>query len=344
MSKLNAFAQDEKSRMALQVQRELSDYQRAFPLSAHSVGSAGVCRAEGWNIAFQLLDGDFDLDEALARSLIAGAKVRSPSAVQASWMDQYLEGETPDVVGSKDRLMFELNHAVTGPGSIFGNAGALRQAAHARIEKATAEALRAAVIQVESGTVLSVKINEYMTLYNANKSGQGRPRPRIRIRGLPIQVITPALGQSMRTAAMGMGANAVLRSTDMLKVQRLAGLAANSHWTGQAAFLTGKMGGGVLTFAPSAALDVYHSLERDLAGDLRFNRQKFVMASAKSQSGNLLGLAGGSLVGAGFAIAGFTAAPVILMALLGGVLVQAVWGWSGGADWAGAAAERALKH
>lgn len=141
-----------------------------------------------------------------------------------------------------------------------------------------------------------------------------------------------------------MGANAVLRSTDMLKVQRLAGLAANSHWTGQAAFLTGKMGGGVLTFAPSAALDVYHSLERDLAGDLRFNRQKFVMASAKSQSGNLLGLAGGSLVGAGFAIAGFTAAPVILMALLGGVLVQAVWGWSGGADWAGAAAERALKH
>lgn len=344
MSKLNAFAQDEKGRMALLVQRELIDYQRAFLVGAHSASSAGVCRADGWNIDLQQLDGDFDLDEALARRVIADAKVRSPSAVQASWMEQYLEGETPGDVGSKDRLMSELKNAVTGPGNILGNAGALRQAANARIEKATADALRLAVFQVESGAVLSVKVNEYMTLYNANQSGKGRPRPRIRIRGLPMQVITPALSQGMRTAAKGMGANAVLRSTDMLKVQRLAGLAAGSHWTGQAVFLNGKIGGGVLTFAPSAALDIYHSIERDMAGDPRFNRQKFLIASAKSQSGNLLGLAGGSLVGTGFAIAGLTAAPVILMALFGGMLVQAVWGWSGGADWAGGAAERALKH
>ena len=42
MSKLNAFAQDEKGRMALLVQRELIDYQRAFLVGAHSASSAGV--------------------------------------------------------------------------------------------------------------------------------------------------------------------------------------------------------------------------------------------------------------------------------------------------------------
>lgn len=344
MSKLNAFAQNEKIRVTLQVERELVNYQNTFPWQASSTGGAGVCRADGWNIFFQQLDGDFDLDEGLARSVIASVQGSTRNAVSGSWMGQYLGGETSGQVGSIERFRSELDNAISGPGNIFGNTVALKQAANVHLKEMTADALRAAALQVESGAVQSVKINGYMTLYNANKSGKGRPRPRVRIRGLPMQVITPALSQGMRAAAMGMGASAVMRSTEMVKVQRLAGLAASSHWTGQAAFLNGKMGGGVLTFAPSAALDAYQSIERDMAGDLRFNRQKFMIASAKSQSGNLLGLAGGSLVGAGFAIAGLTATPVILIALFGGVLVQAVWGWSGGADWAGAAAERALKH
>jgi hypothetical protein len=121
-------------------------------------------------------------------------------------------------------------------------------------------------------------------------------------------------------------------------VKKLTRLAAGSHWTGKAAFLNGKIGGGVLTFAPSAALDVYNSIERDMSGDMRFNRQKFVIASAKSQSGNLLGLVGEAVAGVVVA-----AAPVILVTLIGGVAVQMIWGATGMADWAGSAAERALK-
>ncbi len=76
-----------------------------------------------------------------------------------------------------------------------------------------------------------------------------------------------------------------------------------------------------------------------------------MIASAKSQSGNLLGVGGGWLAGyaaGAVAVAFFgvslTAAPLILIGLVGGVAVQLIWGASGGADWAGSVAERALKR
>jgi hypothetical protein len=133
--------------------------------------------------------------------------------------------------------------------------------------------------------------------------------------------------------------------------KKLTRLAAGSHSTIKTAFLNGKIGGGVLTFAPSAALDVYNSIERDMSGDMRFNRQKFMIASAKSQSGNLLGMAGAALAiaGAGVfatAVVGvtLTGAPLIIIGLIGGVAVQTIWGGTGMADLAGSMAERALKR
>ena len=137
---------------------------------------------------------------------------------------------------------------------------------------------------------------------------------------------------------------------NLLLLKRLSTMAAVSYWAGKTVFVNGKIGGGILTFAPSAALDIYSSVERDMAGDMRFNRNKFLIASAKSQSGNLLGMAGGALAAAGagvFAIAivgvTLTAAPLIIIGLIGGVGIQMIWGASGGADWAGSAAEHALK-
>lgn len=193
-----------------------------------------------------------------------------------------------------------------------------------------------------------------MTLYNANKSGKGSPRPRLRIQGLPLQVITPALAPGARMAAQYGSTSARALTLGGKDTQHLGRFAASLHWSSAGALLNGKMGTGMLTFAPSAALDVYNSLEQDLRGDSRFNWQKFGVASAKSQSGNLLGLAGGVFLSAGVGVAAvaitgvaltgvaLTTTPLIVIGLIGGVAIQVVWGTYGGSDWASTTAQRAL--
>ena len=188
-----------------------------------------------------------------------------------------------------------------------------------------------------------------MTLYNANKSGKGSPRPRLRIQGLPMQVITPALAPGARMAAQYGSTSARTLTLGGKETQHLGKFAASQHWSSAGALLNGKMGTGVLTFAPSAALDVYNSFEQDLRGDSRFNWQKFGVASAKSQSANLLGLAAGTIT---VKVLGATAigmttlagAPLILIGLGLGITIQAIWGWRGGSDWAGSTTEQAFRN
>lgn len=348
MSASNSFAHEEAIRRNRRLQQDLAAYQKMLPQNSRLVGGGGICRADGWDISYQQLNGEFDLDEVLAKNMVTSAQTSAPGATEGTWLAQYLLGDVTGDIDTTPRFKSELNNAVAGPGNILGNINALKQAGNALYQKSTIDALQAAARRIESGAAISIKINEYMTLYNANRSGRGRPRPRVRISGMPMRVITPALGQGMRAAASG--ANAAMKATDLLAARRLGNMAAASHWTSKAAFLNGKIGGGILTFAPSAALDIYSSVERDMAGDMRFNRNKFLIASAKSQSGNLLGMAGGALAAAGagvFAIAivgvTLTAAPLIIIGLIGGVGIQMIWGASGGADWAGSAAETALK-
>ena len=95
-----------------------------------------------------------------------------------------------------------------------------------------------------------------------------------------------------------------------------------------------------MSIAPSAALDIYSSLEQDLQGNRTINWRKVGVASAKSQSGNLLGWGAGALVGAvAVAVIG-VGAPAILIGLAFGAGVQIVWGTSGGANWAESEAKR----
>jgi hypothetical protein len=345
LSTPNSSAHEHAIQQNRRLQRDLAEYRKSLPTNSRLVGGVGICRSDGWDISYQQLSGEFDLDEFLGKSMIASAQASSPKATEARWMEQYLLGDVTGDIGTEIRLNSELNNAAAGPGNILGNLNAIKLAGNAAVQTGTTEALQAAARKIESGASRSIKINEYMTLYNANKSGKGRPRPRVRISGMPMRVISPALNQGMRAAASG--ANAAMKSADLLAARKMGNLASANHWTSKAAFFNGKIGGGILTFAPSAALDIYSSIERDMAGDLRFNRNKFLIASAKSQSGNLLGLVGGAgfiafgtIIFGGAALAG---APIILIALVGGVLVQATWGSTGGADWAGSAAEHALK-
>jgi hypothetical protein len=95
----------------------------------------------------------------------------------------------------------------------------------------------------------------------------------------------------------------------------------------------------VLAFAPSAAIDVYKNVSRDLQGDLKFNSNQFWIDSAKSQSGNAAGWG----VGLFFALAMGTSAPVIITGLLLGVGVQLLWGALGYGDMAAAQVEKMQK-
>ena len=340
---------------------EVDRYRSILPPQYSHHGGDGMCRADGWNVSNEQLDGDFALDDVLANDIVSsalGSSARSmrsaPSAGSAfsasqdratekAWLEQYLYGDPAGSVGSVDRMLNESRNAAAGPGNVLGNVNALKQAANAAVQSTSARALEAGAKKIASGTASSIKINQYMTLYNANKSGKGSPRPRLRIQGLPMQVITPALAPGARMAAQYGSTSARTLTLGGKETQHLGKFAASQHWSSAGALLNGKMGTGVLTFAPSAALDVYNSFEQDLRGDSRFNWQKFGVASAKSQSGILMGLGAGAIAG-GVAVVGFGAvgAPVILVSLFIGVTAQIIWSATGMADKAGSAAERAL--
>jgi len=194
-----------------------------------------------------------------------------------------------------------------------------------------ADKIKTGLKAIEKGGAATVQINQYTTLYNANKSGKGAPRPRIRFRGLPVQTVTEALGAEARAVAYG--ANAAMRTQQALRAAQIGQMAASLNASGKPAYW-GKLsrGGGVLTFAPSAAIDLNNNISRDLQGNVNFNGRGFVKDSVKSQSGNILGAlatAGVTVFAGGVVLAG---APLIITALLAGVAVQMVWGATGMGD------------
>ncbi len=352
------FAQDRAEREAQRMLREVKAYQSILPLNESLQGGVRVCRADGWNLQSEFLDGEFDLDEPLARQLAMSAvaagkagNAQSPAAASgpvitqkqetSSWLQQYLFGDPAGEVRTAERAWSETKNTVAGPGNIVGNAVGVQQAVNAGLLNRTSDAVKAAARAIETGAASSVKINEYMTLYNANTQGRGPPWPRLRIRGMPVQVVMPALGEGAKVGARGIrGGMSVADS--MIKAERMGKLAAGAHWSGAASFLHNWKGGLFLSVGPSAALDVYSSIEQDVAGNRTMNWRKFGVASAKSQSGNLLGWGAGALVGVGAVAIIGVGAPAVLIGLAVGGVVQVLWGTTGGSNWAESTAQRML--
>jgi hypothetical protein len=248
----------------------------------------------------------------------------------------------------------EVPGAVIGPGNVLGNAsaavaGALQGLGERQGRAALAEGIR----RILAGQVQRVVLGPAVELYNAAARGQ-RPRVRLRVRGLPItlvQKMVPAMGGAANTwrvgaqgavsslKVQGMTAQQLRNTAILASEQRLPGLL---RWTG------GRVGGGVLAFAPSLALDAWSAIETDLAtGERSFNGRRFLTDSARSQSGNALGFGAGLAVsGVAVVVGGAAAAasaPVVLLALGVGLLVQVAWNASGMADATAGAAEAALR-
>jgi hypothetical protein len=350
-------AQQEAQRQAQHALREVQSYQRMLPVNYRHHGGGGMCRADGWDVSIRQLDGDYDLDDVLAQQIVAsalgstvsgitphtGAASAANTPTDTDWLKAYLTGDPAGTRMSVDRLLSEGKNATAGPGNILANANEVKKAINAAVDKRTSDALQAAVRAMKPGASTSIKINQYMTLYNGNKTGKGRPRPRLRISGLPMQVITPALGEGARMAAQYGSASARALGTSALEAQRLGKFAAGQHWSKAATYMNGGWGGAALTFVPSAAIDLYGSIEPDLSGELGVNWRKFGAASAKSQTGNFVGWGLGVVAG-GIAVVGFgmAGAPVILVSLGVGVFAQIIWGATGMSDLAGSEAKRAL--
>ena len=347
------FAQDHAERLAQQTLRDIREYQCCLPSIDYTYGRRGVCRADAWNVLNQFLDGDFEVDAILAQPIITSVIATQPimhqtrssrtpgaasNSADTSWLREYLLGDPKGAKRSEERFASELSNAALGPGNIANNANEAKKAVNAAVQGRTTTAVKAAARTMESAGAGKVVLNPYMDMYYS----ESEKKVRIRVKGLPTQVVMPALGKGAVSARTGIKASMAVADS-MVRAQAVGTLAAGAHWSGAARYLNGKMGGGILTFGPSAALDVYNSFEPDLHGDSRFNGKKFLVASAKSQSGNLLGVAG-TVVGGAVAVAvGVAGAPVILIGLGAGILVQAVWGWSGASDWTASKVESALK-
>ena len=182
-------------------------------------------------------------------------------------------------------------------------------------------------------------------LYN---SAQGRqaPRVRLRVRGLPIKVTQaiPAMGGPVtQWRVNGPGTSASLKAGSMTaqRVRNAAVLAGERQLPQVLRWATSKSGGGILTFAPSLLPDAHAAIEGDLLAGGRFNTHQFLVAQARSQSGNAVGFVGGLFVVAwvGGATAG---APLVLLGLGVGIAPQVASNASGMADQAGKLAQAAM--
>jgi len=104
------------------------------------------------------------------------------------------------------------------------------------------------------------------------------------------------------------------------------------------------IGSGVLTFAPSLALDIAASISRDTQGAVRFDSRAFVLASARSQSGNAVGFGVSTAMSIALSMGGVRALPVILIAFGTGFVIQVLWNAYIGPDFAESQARRLLDN
>lgn len=343
--------------------------------------AAGQCAADGWDLCAETFSGEFDLDTPVGQGLLRGLLAQQPSVLHTlrSWEPTMPVARVPMSVAAprpgpgprpeddlppwlKDYLFgqwggagvqSEIRSAGVGPGNIIGNGLAAAQTATMMgMQGQTAARLSTAAQQVASGASRTVRINQFMDLYNANQ-GKGLPRLRLRIRNLPLTVAAPIPGTQWRTNAKGTTHSTRWAAPTASQVKGAGAVAAESRWARSMGWSTGKLGTGLITFAPTAALDAWSSIEFDLDANGKrqirsFDTNKFLVASARNQSGNALGLAASVAAvpvavaitaGLGLTVVG---APLVLIGLAAGVAVQVIWNASGGADFAENQARAAL--
>ncbi|MCE2658182.1 MAG: hypothetical protein ACOVOG_10265 [Rubrivivax sp.] len=253
----------------------------------------------------------------------------------------------PNLDTEFERALQELKKSATDWTNLPGNAQAAAEAALRAAWRRQAQAGFQALLSAQAP---SVRIGRHIVI-EARKIGQGGvlragARLQVRITQLPLAVIQQ-LPSPVVLKARGSVGSIRVGARDMAGLNSAAQTIAHTRVQSSRLLrgLSSKAGGGVLAFGPSAANDFYNSARWTGSG-LEVNWKGFAVASAKSQSGNLVGFASGAAVGAAAVALGAVSAvgaPVILIGLGAGLVAQALWGWSGADEAAAQAVQRGLQ-
>jgi hypothetical protein len=246
--------QKEAVRQALSMQNILSQHRQSMHSGSSRLGYTSN-QSPNWHISHETLSGDFALDEVLAQDFASRVVSNDPVT---DWLKAYRDDKIFDPNAG---FGGNLGDVILGRDNLSGNLYAGKQAIEAALAKSK---INRATARIAAGTAEKVKIHSNMTLYNGNTSGKGPPRLRAKVTKLPIKVFSSMLseeGSGYRTMSKG-GLSA--RAKDVKSMQNLAGSARNLK------FLNGKLGGGVLTFAPTVAFDLYDSIHKDTNGNWHY--------------------------------------------------------------------------
>lgn len=227
-----------------------------------------------------------------------------------------------------DKMLNSLQDALVSGGNISGN---LSASVEAGLRAAWRRQAAAGFKPLLSGELPSIRISPHITItaWKIGKGGELRKGAKlvVHVKGLPTTVLQ-ALEQPFVVKPNGAAAAIRIGARDMQRIEQAATSIAGARVQSMAFLRYAAYGkGSVLAFGPSAAIDLHDSFATPSGSGFATD---FAVRSAKSQSGNLLGFGAGLAAGAAVAAIGISGAPVILIGLGVGIVVQAAWGYFGG--------------
>lgn len=322
----------------------------------------GMCMRDDSNVAYDFLDGDFDLDEPVSLAYLNGLMATSgPTQNRTAlpeWIRQWQTATGSDAApGSLDRTWGEFLGSTVGPGNILASAaGAVEGAAVTAKQFSTVADLERAAAQVNARAAAGVQVNPNVRLYDANAVARQKmrarkltpgkhlmkPRLRIQMTRVPTKVLN-AGGMSAKAASGGVRGGIGYSTA-------AAGRAASvssAQWAAGNSLRYFKTPGlpAALAFAPTFMIDAADAYEHAADGRGSMNWRKLGVSSAKSQPANVAGFVAGWGAAKGLAIvAGATISTggVLLIALGVGIAVQWAFNAYGGGEAAGKFADQML--
>ena len=304
------------------------DFRQPASVPAWQPGASTTVAQPYLEVFGSTLDQDFELDTPVALALIPQLASTDPDAALALMTVLMPPRQSLPSDEYFNKMLAALKDSTVGGGNVLGTFGASTEAALVAAWKRSASRHMQAIL---SGDAQSIKISPHVKIHahKIGKAGDLRKGAQliVRVTGLPTTVVRKldvpfAIRPDARSYAVRIGAR------DVARLEQGATAIAQARINSSQAVRFAK--GGVLAFAPSAAIDFYASYTSTSgAADLS---KDFFVRSARSQSGNALALGAGMLA---VAAVGAVGAPAILLALGTGIVVQAAWVTLGGDDAAG---------
>lgn len=298
------------------------------------------------------LNGEFELDRPMLMALASNLAKTDPNSAAlllAASMPPAAVPQNGEAADSAfDRLLASSKDSLIGGGNIGGN---LASGTEAVLRAAWKRQAMAGFKSLTSGARTgTIRLGPHISIEprNIGKGGELRKGARlmVKVRGLPMTVVH-SLPSPILSKAGGQFGGMRVGATDLRRMHQSAAALADARLQ-SVRLLRGassKFGGGVLAFGPSAAIDFYDSAQWS-DGSLAVNWKGFAVRSAKSQSGNLVGVGVGMGAAAAAVAVGVVAAvgwPVVLVGLGAGLVAQVAWGYFGADEAVAQQAERALR-